>query len=744
MKKISSLQEFVVTRQAAAAMASQDATAEVADSEVKKSKNKDDKKVGKGTTDTGMPKNEIDLNPKLNTTYSVYEQNERHVVLSFSRMNPPHVGHEKLVNAMKAHAEKVGGEAHLYLSRSHDKKKNPLDYETKHAFAKKAFGSVVKRTPEGSSNVFGILKHLHSQGYTHATLIAGDDRVKEYERIANTYNGPGKDFNFKEIKVKSAGARDPDAEGVEGMSASKMRSHASDGNHKEFKAGLPKNLQPHHKEVMNSLRSALNEELTPEELQEVVSVQSRIKKAARARSMKGRLAMGRRRALKRRASRSSMQRRAQRTARRFMRARILRGQKYSKLSYSARAALDKRIKLKTKSVNRLAAKLLPRLSAAEQRRKPGQAFKTPRGLGAMAGLSGIKGIKEALETIMREQALTPAIIQSLEKKSNEHNIPYEVLETVYYRGLADFASGHRPTLTPQQWAFNRVNSYIHEGLTYHTADSDLAEGVHEIKKAKGAALRLRNKGKAAVSEDLRQWFKQKWVRMDTKGNIKGDCAREEGEGKPKCLPLAKARAMDKDDRAAAARRKRREDPVADRQGKGGAPINVATKVKEEYGAGFEGTEALVNKLKSDTPGQDKKISFKNFVGEEIKAPHDPERSNKLDIMQAEEMRKTITPSWEMVQGHHLSKKFVGKDYLDIEIFVKEINKLGVRMDHFPEVSNFYNEATIKMCTTDVDGLTALDFKMAAEIDTIANMLMLKSSLDESSQNKRLTFKDFVK
>jgi len=65
--------------------------------------------------------------------------------------------------------------------------------------------------------------------------------------------------------------------------------------------------------------------------------------------------------------------------------------------------------------------------------------------------------------------------------------------------------------------------------------------------------------------------------MDTKGNIKGDCAREPGEGKPKCLPLAKASAMDKEDRAAAARRKRREDPVADRPGKGGKPVNVATE-----------------------------------------------------------------------------------------------------------------------------------------------------------------------
>lgn len=82
---------------------------------------------------------------------------------------------------------------------------------------------------------------------------------------------------------------------------------------------------------------------------------------------------------------------------------------------------------------------------------------------------------------------------------------------------------------------------------------------------------------ALVSEDLRKWFREKWVRFDTSGNIKGDCAREPGEGKPKCRPLAAAKSMTKKERAASARRKRREDPVADREGKGGKPINVQTE-----------------------------------------------------------------------------------------------------------------------------------------------------------------------
>jgi len=100
--------------------------------------------------------------------------------------------------------------------------------------------------------------------------------------------------------------------------------------------------------------------------------------------------------------------------------------------------------------------------------------------------------------------------------------------------------------------------------------------------------------KQYLGEDLRQWFKQKWVRMDTKGNIKGDCAREPGEGKPKCLPQAKAHAIGKEARASAARRKRREDPNPERRG---APINV--KTESVFEACWRGYVARGMKKKGD-------------------------------------------------------------------------------------------------------------------------------------------------
>jgi hypothetical protein len=107
--------------------------------------------------------------------------------------------------------------------------------------------------------------------------------------------------------------------------------------------------------------------------------------------------------------------------------------------------------------------------------------------------------------------------------------------------------------------------------------------------ASGALVKCRKKGASnwgknessileginQTDESLHDWFnKEKWVRMDTKGNIKGPCAREPGEGKPKCLPQNKAHSLGKKGRASAAARKRREDPNPERSGKA---INVNTK-----------------------------------------------------------------------------------------------------------------------------------------------------------------------
>jgi hypothetical protein len=126
-----------------------------------------------------------------------------------------------------------------------------------------------------------------------------------------------------------------------------------------------------------------------------------------------------------------------------------------------------------------------------------------------------------------------------------------------------------------------------------------------------------------LEEDLRKWFKQDWVRMDTKGNIKGHCARDPGEGKPKCLPRAKANSLGKEGRASAAQRKRREDPNPERRG---SPINVRT---ESAAAAIAAATAIAKKKSGnyDSEGM-RKTPYKN--------PHHPLRKSNAERRREQE------------------------------------------------------------------------------------------------------------
>lgn len=188
----------------------------------------------------------------------IQESKENHAVLAFGRMNPPTTGHGKLVDKVKDVAKENNASHHVVLSHSQDKAKNPLSAEAKLKHAKRFFPNTNLSVSNKEHPTF--LHHaakLHKQGVTHLHMIAGSDRVDEYKKKLSQYNGTHKDalYNFKKITVHSAGQRDPDAEGTEGMSASKMRGHASGGNFKEFKKGVPKHVPEHHaKELYNDVR----------------------------------------------------------------------------------------------------------------------------------------------------------------------------------------------------------------------------------------------------------------------------------------------------------------------------------------------------------------------------------------------------------------------------------------------------------------------------------------------------------
>ena len=191
----------------------------------------------------------------------LFEQKEVHAVMSFGRMNPITVGHEKLINKVKEVADKVGGTSHVVLSHSQDSKKNPLSPAQKVRHAKRAFPGVnFSSSSKESPNFLTQAADLHKKGVTHLHVVGGSDRVSEFKNTLKRYNGTheGALFNFKHIKVHSAGQRDPDAEGVEGMSASKMREHAQKGNFKEFRKGAPSKMtDTHAKELYNDVRRGM-------------------------------------------------------------------------------------------------------------------------------------------------------------------------------------------------------------------------------------------------------------------------------------------------------------------------------------------------------------------------------------------------------------------------------------------------------------------------------------------------------
>ena len=188
----------------------------------------------------------------------ILEATEKHAVMAFGRMNPPTTGHAKLVDKVKEVAKSVDGSHHVVLSHSQDPSKNPLSAKDKLKHAKRFFPKTNLSTSDSEHPTF--LHHaakLHQQGVTHLHMVAGSDRTDEYKKKLAQYNGKHKGalFNFKKITVHSAGERDPDAEGAEGMSASKMRGHAGTGNFKEFKKGVPGHVPEHHaKELFNDVR----------------------------------------------------------------------------------------------------------------------------------------------------------------------------------------------------------------------------------------------------------------------------------------------------------------------------------------------------------------------------------------------------------------------------------------------------------------------------------------------------------
>ena len=373
-------------------------------------------------------------------------------VFTFGRMNPPTIGHQKLVDKVKAEAKKQGAMPHVYLSHTQNAKKDPLDYNTKIRFARKAFGPSV--TKSASKTIIQVLQELEKMGHTEATLVVGSDRVGEFKTFLNKYNG--KDFTFKKLSVVSAGQRDPDAEGTSGMSATKIRGLAQAGELEEFGKGLPSTFKSNDtKAIYNKVRKVMgitesveiedkDFEFTEQELDafiemtdiegldeqtdidedfetliEEIELSERVpltvpQRLAIGRRMK-RLApkMKRRREIqkKKMADKPRLENRARKAAIKLLRTKFAgkQGANYASLSPGAKISVDRIIQKKMSMVKTISKRMLPKVRKAEMDR-----LKAARSSKKVVGTAN-----ESLDMQFESYIAVEIILEDEDKQTNQ-------------------------------------------------------------------------------------------------------------------------------------------------------------------------------------------------------------------------------------------------------------------------------------------------------------------------------------
>lgn len=191
--------------------------------------------------------------------YLIEETKE--VYFTFGRMNPPTIGHGKVMDVLKTKSK--GADYRVYVSQSQDSKKNPLSYSDKVKHLRKLFPQHARQivVDKKVRTAIEALVSLYDAGYRKVNMVVGADRIREFDVLANKYNGKKARhgfYNFETIRIVSAGERDPDAEGVTGMSASKMRAFATDNDFQSFAQGLPSKVNNKDaKKLFNDVRKGL-------------------------------------------------------------------------------------------------------------------------------------------------------------------------------------------------------------------------------------------------------------------------------------------------------------------------------------------------------------------------------------------------------------------------------------------------------------------------------------------------------
>lgn len=586
------------------------------------------------------------------------EKAEKHGVLAFGRFNPPTIGHEKLVNKVHDIAKSVNGTAHIVVSHSQDSKKNPLTPEQKVKHAKRAFPGVNVTSSDASApNFLAQAAKLYKQGITHFHMVGGADRIDEFTRLLNKYNGvkgPHGQFKFKDIKVHSAGDRDPDAEGVEGMSASKMREYASNGKFKEFRKGVPSKMtDAHAKELYNDVRHGMNiKEDINLDFDELLTEGVHDKGIFKAVFLFGGPGSGKDYVLSRTLDGHGLTEINSDKAFEFLmdknnldmkmpdsekeRREVVRGRAKSMTELRQRLSLFGRNGLIINGTGDDAEKI-----AKIKERLENLGYETS---GIMVNTADEVSQQRNIERGQRGGRTVPEEIRK-EKWQSVQNARPELAkmfgDTYHEFDNSEDLRTASPEVKQQKEGeilqlFKDIQKFVNKPPKNQNAkewiaselskkDTGNVDTKREVTPHKGSAAaeearklglqyfgfgRYGKNGKVthrsvhdkliqtkSINEDLRQWFdpnhpKGGWKRINSKGEVVGDCAREPGEPKPKCMSNEKRAKLSQKERAAAVRSKRKHDPNPERKGE---PINVSSFGKGKL------SESVSISITADTP-----------------------------------------------------------------------------------------------------------------------------------------------
>jgi nicotinic acid mononucleotide adenylyltransferase len=315
---------------------------------------------------------EFDGSKYINTEPVLDEAKAGTVVIAWGRMNPMTAGHEMLVKKVIDVAKTEKGTPQIYLSHSQGAKsktgkgavnKDPLAYDDKIKFAQKAFGPIVKKSP--AKTIIQLLKLLDKQ-FDRVVLVAGSDRVKEFNNTLNKYNG--KEYKFSELKIVSAGQRDADADDVSGISGTKMRGYAKT-DMKKFTANLPKKLKGDAEKIAALVNKGT--QMTEESnLDEALSRQQRRKRGLAMKKARFKIARGREKAKRKTASMEVLKKRARKAAINILKTKFSKSRRYADMSAGEKEVIDKRIeKVSKQRIDAIAKKLLPKVKTAERERR---------------------------------------------------------------------------------------------------------------------------------------------------------------------------------------------------------------------------------------------------------------------------------------------------------------------------------------------------------------------------------------